>query len=75
NVVKIFNCGMGIYIKNAPADSLDLHLVEVLLDHNGSNLFLDMSGRVTGMGEAHVYARACRFEWATNYAIYNYGGF
>ncbi|MDZ6084290.1 hypothetical protein U4M04_26400, partial [Klebsiella pneumoniae] len=25
NVVKIFNCGMGIYIKNAPADSLDLH--------------------------------------------------
>ncbi|HBR6094833.1 phage tail fiber protein [Klebsiella pneumoniae] len=72
---KIFNCGYGIYLKGAPADSMDIHLVQTLLDHNGSNLYVDMSGNVSGMGEAHVYARACRVEWATTYAIYNYGAF
>lgn len=72
---KIFNCGYGIYVKGSPADSMDIHLVQVLLDHNGSNLYVDLSGNVSGMGETHVYARACRFEWATNYSIYNYGAF
>ena len=72
---KIFNCGYGIYVKNAPADSMDIHLVQTLLDHNGSNLYVDMSERVSGMGEAHIYARACRFEWGTNYSIYNYGAY
>lgn len=72
---KIFNCGYGIYVKNAPADSMDIHLVQTLLDHNGSNLYVDMSEKVSGMGETNVYARACRFEWATNYSIYNYGAF
>lgn len=72
---KIFNCGYGIYVKNAPADSMDIHLVQTLLDHNGSNLYVDMSEKVSGMGEAHIYARACRFEWGTNYSIYNYGGY
>lgn len=72
---KIFNCGYGIYVKGAPADSMDIHLVQTLLDHNGSNLYVDMSANVSGMGETHVYARACRFEWATNYSIYNYGAF
>lgn len=72
---KIFNCGYGIYVKGAPADSMDIHLVQTLLDHNGSNLYVDMSANVPGMGETHVYARACRFEWATNYSIYNYGAF
>ncbi|EIV7249485.1 hypothetical protein MAK29_000930, partial [Klebsiella variicola] len=70
---KIFNCGYGIYVKGSPADSMDIHLVQVLLDHNGSNLYVDLSGNVSGMGETHVYARACRSEWATNYSIYNYG--
>lgn len=72
---KIFNCGYGIYVKGSPADSMDIHLVQVLLDHNGSNLYVDMSEKVSGMGETNVYARACRFEWATNYSIYNYGAF
>lgn len=72
---KIFNCGYGIYVKGAPADSMDIHLVQTLLDHNGSNLYVDMSANVSGMGETNVYARACRFEWATNYSIYNYGAF
>lgn len=72
---KIFNCGYGIYVKGAPADSMDIHLVQTLLDHNGSNLYVDMSAKVSGMGETHIYARACRFEWGTNYSIYNYGAF
>ncbi|HGV3480804.1 TPA: hypothetical protein ACNGY6_003693, partial [Klebsiella variicola subsp. variicola] len=72
---KIFNCGYGIYVKGAPADSMDVHLVQTLLDHNGSNLYVDASNRAPGMGEINVYARACRFEWATNYAIYNKDGY
>lgn len=48
---KIFNCGYGIYVKGAPADSMDIHLVQTLLDHNGSNLYVDMSANVSGMGK------------------------
>ncbi|HBQ5755617.1 TPA: hypothetical protein L7588_001384 [Klebsiella pneumoniae subsp. pneumoniae] len=72
---KIFNCGYGIYVKGAPADSMDVHLVQTLLDHNGSNLYVDASNRAPGMGEVNVYARACRFEWGTNYSIYNYDAY
>ncbi|MGP0189577.1 phage tail fiber domain-containing protein [Klebsiella quasivariicola] len=72
---KIFNCGYGIYVKGAPADSMDIHLVQTLLDHNGSNLYVDASNRAHGMGEVNVYARACRFEWGTNYSIYNYDAY
>ncbi|WP_275276338.1 glycosyl hydrolase family 28-related protein [Klebsiella quasipneumoniae] len=72
---KIFNCGYGVFLQGAPADSMDVHLVETLLDHNGSNLYVDLSGKVSGMGEIHVYARACRFEFGTDYAIYNKGGY
>lgn len=44
---KIFNCGYGIYLKGAPADSMDIHLVQTLLDHNGSNLYVITSGNVS----------------------------
>lgn len=71
---KIFNCGYGIYLKGAAADSSDYHLDMVLLDHNNINLYVDGT-RSSGMGECHVYARNCRFEWATTYSIYNKDGF
>ncbi|HBW7320206.1 TPA: hypothetical protein MFD04_004304 [Klebsiella pneumoniae] len=71
---KIFNCGYGIYIKGAAADSSDYHLDVVLLDHNTINLYVDGT-RSPGMGECHVYAENCRFEWATTYSIYNQDGF
>lgn len=71
---KIFNCGYGIYIKGAAADSSDYHLDMVLLDHNTVNLYVDGT-RSSGMGECHVYARNSRFEWATTYSIYNKDGF
>lgn len=71
---KIFNCGYGIYIKGAAADSSDYHLDVVLLDHNTINLYVDGT-RSPGMGECHVYAENCRFEWATTYSIYNKDGF
>ena len=71
---KIFNCGYGIYIKGAAADSSDYHLDVVLLDHNTVNLYVDGT-RSSGMGECHVYAENCRFEWATTYSIYNKDGF
>lgn len=72
---KIFNCGYGIYVKGAPADSMDIHLVQTLLDHNGSNLYVDASNRAPGMGEVNVYVSACRLEWGTNYSIYNYDAY
>lgn len=71
---KIFNCGYGIYLKGAAADSSDYHLDMVLLDHNNINLYVDGT-RSAGMGECHVYARNCRSEWATTYSIYNKDGF
>ncbi|HHK9604751.1 TPA: hypothetical protein ACQZJI_005274 [Klebsiella pneumoniae] len=71
---KIFNCGYGIYIQGAAADSSDYHLDVVLLDHNTINLYVDGT-RSPGMGECHVYAKNCRFEWATTYSIYNKDGF
>lgn len=71
---KIFNCGYGIYIQGAAADSSDYHLDMVLLDHNTINLYVNGT-RASGMGECHVYARNCRFEWATTYSIYNQDGF
>ncbi|SVS89250.1 endo-N-acetylneuraminidase [Klebsiella pneumoniae] len=71
---KIFNCGYGIYLKGAAADSSDYHLNVVLLDHNTVNLYVDGT-RSSGMGECHVYAENCRFEWATTYSIYNKDGF
>lgn len=71
---KIFNCGYGIYLKGAAADSSDYHLDMVLLDHNNINLYVDGT-RSSGMGECHVYARNCRSEWATTYSIYNKDGF
>ncbi|MCL7690065.1 hypothetical protein M8363_26635, partial [Klebsiella quasivariicola] len=35
---KIFNCGYGIYVKGAPADSMDIHLVQTILATTGSHL-------------------------------------
>ena len=68
---KIFNCdGAGILIQGAAADSTDVHLINMLLDHNGINLQA-IGTRAPGMGEQHIYCKNCRFEFATTYSIHN----
>ena len=74
NVVKIFNCGYGIDIVGSAADTADVNLNCVLLDHCGIGLKTSKPAG-SGNNELFVFGNSVRIELCSVKAIENSGAY